>query len=265
MAHNPFPLLVPCHRVVASEGKPGGFSAYGGRVTKEKILAAEGAPLQTPLFDGRHALPFDWTAAVDHVSGADTVLGKHIARVGSSKKLLLKGTEGTFATLVESIVYQQLSGRAAATILGRVRALYPERALEPERVLGTSDAKLRGAGLSGSKLASLRDLAKRTTAGEIPTLAELERMDDEAIVERLTAVRGVGRWTVEMLLIFRLGRPDVLPVADYGIRKGYARVFARGRAKDELPAPADLERRGARWRPYRSVASWYLWRALDQA
>jgi 3-methyladenine DNA glycosylase/8-oxoguanine DNA glycosylase len=197
------------------------------------------------------------------VSSADSVLAKHIGRVGATRALQLKGTGGTFATLCESIVYQQLNGKAAATILGRVRDLFPGGVLEPDRVLAASDATLRGAGLSAGKLASLRDLAERTSRGEIPTLTELERMDDEAIVERLTNVRGIGRWTVEMLLIFRLGRPDVLPVADYGIRKGFARVFARGRAKDELPAPEHLTKRGERWRPYRSVASWYLWRATE--
>ncbi|HEY8072648.1 MAG TPA: methylated-DNA--[protein]-cysteine S-methyltransferase [Labilithrix sp.] len=263
MAQNPFPLLVPCHRVLAAAGKPGGFSAYGGRVTKEKLLAVEGALLQTSLFDGRHALPFDWSAAVEHVAAADGVLAKHIERVGPSRKLMLKASEGTFATLVESIVYQQLNGKAAATILGRVRQIYPGGVLDPERVLATPESKLRMAGLSRGKLASLRDLAARTHAGEIPTLPELERMDDEAIVERLTNVRGIGRWTVEMLLIFRLGRPDVLPVADYGIRKGFAQIFARGRAKAELPAPTSLVKRGERWRPFRSVASFYLWRALD--
>jgi 3-methyladenine DNA glycosylase/8-oxoguanine DNA glycosylase len=191
------------------------------------------------------------------------VLARHIAKIGPFR-LMLKATEGTFAALAESIVYQQLSGKAAATIFGRVRALYPKGRLDPMRVLATSDEALRGAGLSRAKLESLRDLALRTSTGAIPTLAELAAMDDEAIVERLTAVRGIGRWTVEMLLIFRLGRPDVLPLADYGIKKGFAQVFTRRRAEaPALPTPVELARRGERWRPFRSVASWYLWRALD--
>jgi O-6-methylguanine DNA methyltransferase len=266
MAENPLPLLVPCHRVLGATGD-GGFSAYGGVVTKEKILACEGLALalargrQTSLFDGARPLPFDGAEAVAHLTERDGPLGKHIAKVGPLR-LQLKATEGTFAALAESIVYQQLSGKAAATIFGRVRALYPKGRLEPSRVLATRDEALRGAGLSASKLLSLRDLAARSTRGEIPTLAELDRLDDEAIIERLTAVRGVGRWTVEMLLIFRLGRPDVLPVADYGIKKGFAKVFTR-RQGDELPDADELERRGERWRPFRSVASWYLWRALD--
>jgi methylated-DNA-[protein]-cysteine S-methyltransferase len=278
MATNPWPVIVPCHRVVAAGGGAGGFSAYGGLVTKEKILKLEGGTLasskQVSLFDAttsRAGLPFDANEAVRTLTLGDPILGKHIAKTGPLR-LQLKETEGTFAALAESIVYQQLSGRAAATIFGRVRALYPGGRLDPKKLLATDDARLRGAGLSAAKLASLKDLAARTAAGEIPTLRELARMDDETIVERLTAVRGVGRWTVEMLLIFRLGRPDVLPVADYGIRKGFARLFPSpakgGRTKsgpDELPDAAAMQRRGERWKPFRSVASWYLWRALDTA
>jgi 3-methyladenine DNA glycosylase/8-oxoguanine DNA glycosylase len=163
--------------------------------------------------------------------------------------------------LAEAIVYQQLNGRAAATIFARVRALFPRAHEGPtaEQILRTSDQKLRGAGLSRSKLLSLRDLARRAMDGQIPTLAEVHRMEDEAIIERLTEVRGIGRWTVEMLLIFRLGRPDVLPVDDYGVRKGFALAYR----KRKLPAPRALMKHGERWRPYRSVASWYLWRALE--
>jgi methylated-DNA-[protein]-cysteine S-methyltransferase len=268
MGKNPLPLLVPCHRVLATNGE-GGFSAYGGVLTKEKILRCEGVALQrqTSLFDASRAgsrgtkLPFDAAEAVVHLTRSDPPLGKHIARVGPLR-LELKDTEGTFATLAESIVYQQLSGKAAATIFSRVRALYPKGQLDPKRVLASSDADLRGAGLSAAKTASVRDLATRTARGEVPTMTELGRMEDEAIIERLTTVRGVGRWTVEMLLIFRLGRPDVLPVADYGIKKGFAQVFTRRRSK-ELPTAEELAGRAERWRPFRSVASWYLWRALD--
>jgi len=131
-------------------------------------------------------------------------------------------------------------------------------------VLATKDEALRGAGLSTGKTASLKDLARRAANGEIPPLTDLARMEDERIVEQLTEVRGIGRWTVEMLLIFRLGRPDVLPLADYGIKKGFGRIFrTRSRAKDELPSAAELAKRGERWKPFRSVASWYLWRACE--
>jgi methylated-DNA-[protein]-cysteine S-methyltransferase len=277
MATNPWPIVVPCHRVVAAGGGTGGFSAYGGLLTKERLLRLEGATLtptrQASLFDAgtlrSRSLPFDADEAVRTLAAADPVLAKHIAGTGPLR-LQLKDTEGTFAALAESIVYQQLSGRAAATIFGRVRALYPGGHLEPRALLATADGQLRGAGLSAAKLASLEDLASRTIAGEVPTLAQLERMDDEAIVERLTAVRGVGRWTVEMILIFRLGRPDVLPLGDYGIKKGFARIFKNPESRtkygpQELPSPTVLGARAERWRPFRSVASWYLWRALDEA
>lgn len=162
--------------------------------------------------------------------------------------------------LAESIAYQQLTGRAAATIFSRVLALYrPKRFPTPEDVLATADEALRSAGLSRAKVVAVKDLARRTLDGTVPTLAKLRRLDDEEIVERLTVVRGVGRWTVEMLLISRLGRPDILPAHDYGVRKGFQRAFrTRG-----LPTPAQVLRRGERWRPYRTVASWYLWRAID--
>jgi 3-methyladenine DNA glycosylase/8-oxoguanine DNA glycosylase len=132
---------------------------------------------------------------------------------------------------------------------------------KPEQILRASDEKLRGAGLSRPKLLSLRDLAKRTANGELPTLAEANDMEDDAIIEILTEVRGIGRWTAEMVLMFRLGRADVLPADDYGIRKGYAIAFK----KRELPGRDDVVRRGVRWKPYRSVASWYLWRATELA
>ena len=266
MATNPFPLFVPCHRVLASNGKPGGFSAYGGLVTKERILALEGwRPRTGSLFAAASdsAPLYDAASARRHLAASDPVLGAHIDRIGDFT-LTLKASEGTFAALAESIVYQQLNGKAAATIFGRVRALVPKgRAFDARAVLALDDRSLRAAGLSGSKLASIRDLAARTAAGTIPTLAQLEHMDDDAIVDALTEVRGIGRWTVEMLLIFRLGRPDVLPVADHGIKKGFARLFHRGARRTELPTDVELARRGERWRPFRSMASWYLWRAVD--
>ena len=165
-----------------------------------------------------------------------------------------------FDALAESIAYQQLSGKAAATIFGRVRALYPCRKwFSPELVLATPEEKLRAAGLSRSKTAAIKDLAAKTLDGTVPTRAALERMNDEEIISRLTSVRGIGRWTVEMLLLFDLGRLDVWPVDDYGVRKGYAKTFG----KKELPKPKELFAIGEKWRPYRSVVAWYFWRALD--
>lgn len=262
LGRNPFAIVVPCHRVLAAGGKVGGFSANGGVTTKLRLLSIEAAQAngETAQFDGDGALGFDTNVAVQHLRASDSALARLIDAVGPFRMRLDK-TPSIFVALAEAIVYQQLTGKAAATIFARVRALFP-RAHEgptPEQILRASDDKLRGAGLSRSKLLSLRDLARRTADGELPTLAEVHRMEDEAIIERLTQVRGIGRWTVEMLLIFRLGRPDVLPADDYGIRKGFAIAFK----KRELPSRQDLEKRGARWKPYRTVASWYLWRALE--
>jgi DNA-3-methyladenine glycosylase II len=165
-----------------------------------------------------------------------------------------------FDALAESIAYQQLSGKAAATIWKRVRALYPRRKyLDPKQVLTTPDEKLRGAGLSRSKVAAVKDLAAKTIDGTVPTTRRLAKMSDEEIIARLITVRGIGRWTVEMLLLFDLGRPDVWPVDDYGVRKGFAKTFGRRK----LPKPRQLMKLGEKWRPHRSVAAWYFWRALD--
>jgi DNA-3-methyladenine glycosylase II len=167
-----------------------------------------------------------------------------------------------FDALAESIAYQQLSGKAAATIFGRVRALYPKRKwLDPEQLLATPDETLRAAGLSRAKTAALKDLAAKTIDGTVPAGRALIRMSDDEIITRLTAVRGIGRWTVEMLLLFDLGRPDVWPVDDYGVRKGFAKTFGRRK----LPTPKQLLKFGEKWRPYRSMAAWYFWRALDTA
>jgi len=165
-----------------------------------------------------------------------------------------------FDALAESIAYQQLTGKAAATIFGRVRALYPKRKwLDPKQLLATPDETLRAAGLSRAKTAALKDLAAKTIDGTVPSGRALLRMTDDEIITRLTMVRGIGRWTVEMLLLFDLGRPDVWPVDDYGVRKGFAKTFRRR----ELPTPKQLMKLGEKWRPYRSVAAWYFWRALD--
>jgi len=273
MARNPWPLVVPCHRVLAADGKLGGFSAHGGTVTKARILALEGvtdvdragtavarAPVAgQPLFGGDRPLPFDAARAQRALRKADPELGALMKRVGPFR-LCLKKPQSAFAALGEAIVYQQLTGKAAGTIFRRVLALYPRRrALRPEDVAATPDDQLRSAGLSRAKTAALRDLAEKTLTGQVPTLRRLRRMDDEAIIDALTGVRGIGRWTVEMLLIFQLGRPDVLACGDWGLRKGFARLLG----VDEVPSARELGEYGKRWRPYRTVASWYLWRALE--
>ena len=165
-----------------------------------------------------------------------------------------------FDALAESIAYQQLSGKAAATIFGRVRGLYSKtKWLDPAKILATPDDALRSAGLSRAKTAAIKDLAAKTIDGTVPSGRALLRMSDDEIIARLTQVRGIGRWTVEMLLLFDLGRPDVWPVDDYGVRKGFAKTFGRRK----LPTPKQLIKSGEKWRPYRSVAAWYFWRALE--
>ena len=167
----------------------------------------------------------DADAALAHLRAKDVVLGRAIDRIGPFW-LELQKTPSTFGALCEAIVFQQLNPKAASTIFGRVRALFPGAdGLDPEQILSTPDAELRAAGLSGAKLLSLQDLARRSVEGTVPTLRQARRMDDEEIVTRLVEVRGIGRWTAQMFLMFRLGRPDVLPVDDFGIRKGYGIVF----------------------------------------
>ena len=203
---------------------------------------------------------FDRARATRTLAEADPQLGALIARVGPFA-LETERLQSPFAALAESIVYQQLTGKAAATIHGRVVALFrPRRSFGPEDILSTPEGQLRGCGLSRAKTAALKDLAVKTLEGVVPPIRDLRRLDDEAIIDRLVSVRGIGRWTVEMLLIFRLGRADVLPVTDYGVQKGFARTFRR-----RLPTPKELARRGERWKPFRSVAAWYLWRAVDGA
>ena len=252
MAKNPLPIVVPCHRVLGAGGAIGGFSSPGGTLTKAKLLAREGV---TPS-KGR-PLPYETADAIRRLR-RDRELAVLIDRVGPFT-LRLQPRTSTFASLARAIIYQQLSGKAAATIHRRVAALFPHRrALHPEDIATAKDAKLRAAGLSRPKLAALRDLTARTLAGEIPSRRALDRMGDEDIVASLTAVRGIGVWTVEMLLMFQLGRPDVLPVGDLGIQNGFARAFG-----GERPSPETVRERGARWAPYRSAASWYLWRATE--
>jgi 3-methyladenine DNA glycosylase/8-oxoguanine DNA glycosylase len=208
----------------------------------------------------RGGLDFDAAEAAEHVARRDVRLARIIESAGPVR-LEVAGAQSTFEALAESIVYQQLSGKAAATIHGRVCALFPRKRLRPEGLAQATDEELRGAGLSRAKLLALRDLSARTLDGTVPTIRELSSMDDDAIVERLVKVRGIGRWTVEMLLIFRLGRPDVLPVHDYGVRHGFQLAYG----KRALPSPVELARRGEVWRPFRTIASWYLWRAVDLA
>jgi 3-methyladenine DNA glycosylase/8-oxoguanine DNA glycosylase len=203
--------------------------------------------------------PIDWAQACRELAARDRGLGAIIERVGGNGFVGRPG-RSTFEALAHSITYQQLSGKAAETIFGRFRALYKTESFpDPETVLATPHRKLRGAGLSEAKAKAIKDLAAHAARGELPSIEALRAMQQEEVIERLTVVRGIGRWTAEMLLMFRVGHPDVLPVDDLGIRKGFARI----QRKRELPDAETITRRGERWRPYRSVASWYLWRAAE--
>jgi DNA-3-methyladenine glycosylase II len=194
---------------------------------------------------------------VEALRAADPHLARVIALAGPCT---LAPTEWSpFRALLRSIVYQQLSTKAATTILGRVVALFPGEFPTPEQVLAAPEAAMRGAGLSANKLRSVRDLAEKTLAGVVPARAALAALGDEEVIAHCTQVRGVGRWTVEMMLMFHLGRPDVLPVDDLGVQKGAQRVYGLR----SLPTPARLARLAAPWRPFRTVGSWYMWRALE--
>ena len=201
----------------------------------------------------------DSAAAVAHLGAADRRLAPLMTRIGPFA-LELKPLRSVFAALAEAIVYQQLSTKAAATIFARLCAHFPRGAagLTATRLLALPDSAIRGAGVSGPKLRSLRDLAARSQRGEVPTLAAIRRLEDAEIVARLTAVHGIGPWSAEMFLMFHLGRPDVLPLGDYSLRKAFAQAYALA----DLPTPRQLEQHGEAWRPFRSVASWYLWQSL---
>lgn len=267
LGRNPFVIIVPCHRILAAGGRAGGFSAHGGLVTKMKLLAIEATlTSRAPsLFDDGADFAFDPAVAVEHLRAADPQLATLIDRVGPFR-LQLDRLGDVFVALARAIVSQQLSGAAAATIFARLRALFPNGHLgfSAAQLQRVSDQRLREAGLSRAKLAALRDLATRQLAGQLPDLAALRTMPDEAVIAALTEVRGIGRWTAEMLLMFRLGRADVLPVDDLGIRQGYALTFPDRNGQPDDPVAA-LQARARRWQPYRSVASWYLWRAVDLA
>jgi 3-methyladenine DNA glycosylase/8-oxoguanine DNA glycosylase len=233
-------------------------------------------------------LPFDLTAATAHLSAIDPALAKLIAEMRPFDPGI-DHTQSPYEALMEAIVYQSISGKAAATIFERVKALSGGgrygassgansvrtlsgtelagkvsgngRVPTPEEVLKLSKQKLRKAGLSGAKILAMRDLARKTIDGIVPTHDEALEFSDEELVERLDSVRGIGRWTVEMFLIFRLGRPDVLPIHDLGVQKGWSVAYG----KKHMPRPKELLRFGERWRPYRTVASWYMWRAFEKA
>jgi methylated-DNA-[protein]-cysteine S-methyltransferase len=259
MRRNPFPLIVPCHRVVATGGGLGGFSAVGGVTTKRRLLSIEKRAVAEEDRARESHWPFDLNRARRHLRRHDPELGQAIDRLGAVRFVRQSG-RSPYRALFRAIVYQQLHVKAASTILGRVLALYaPKKFPAPENLLATPEAHLRAAGLSRNKTAAVRDLSAKVLDGTVPSVRRLSRMDDETVIERLVAVHGIGRWTAEMFLISLMGRPDVMPVDDLGVRKGFGRVFGC----DEVPPPGVVLERAEAWRPYRTVATWYMWQAAD--
>ena len=207
------------------------------------------------------ALPFDHVEAQARLSRTDKRLSALIERVGGFE-FKLDECDSVYESLLEAIMHQSIAGKAARAIFARIRALGSNgRCPTPEELLRVSKPKLRKCGLSNAKVAAVRDLAVKTIDGVVPTLESAQKMSDQELIDRLTSVRGIGAWTVEMFLIFRLGRPDVLPIHDYGVQKGWALTYR----KKNIPTPKQLLEFGERWRPYRTVASWYMWRAVQLA
>ena len=200
-------------------------------------------------------------AEIRHLSKTDPVMKRLIREIGPYC-LTPRVRRSPFESLARAIASQQLHEKAAESILRRFVALCPARRFpRPDDLLVLNEQAIHGAGFSRAKVAALRDLAAKTLDGTVPTSAVVRKLDDEAIIERLIAVRGIGRWTVEMLLIFQLGRPDVLPVDDFGVRNGFRIAYDLRK----MPTPTKVARHGERWKPYRTAAAWYLWRAADRA
>src|SRR5262245_39987968 len=207
------------------------------------------------------ALPFDLAEAMRSLAERDPFLRRLIDETRPFE-LVLDHARSPYEALLQSIAYQSISGKAAATIFGRLKALGGNgRPPTPEEMVKLRTPVLRKVGLSGAKILAMKDLARKTRAGIVPTLAQASELSDEELVERLVSVRGIGAWSVEMFLIFRLGRPDVLPIHDLGVRKGWSVAYG----KKHMPKPKELLAFGERWRPYRTVASWYMWRAFERA
>ncbi len=203
-------------------------------------------------------LPFDVQEADRVISSVDDAMAGVIDRHGPCKMSIIP-VQSPFESLFKSIIYQQLSTQSATAIYNRVLNLFDNGIPSAHVTLKLTDEELRGAGMSRQKISYMRDLAEKTTEGIVPPLEELDVLSDSEILDRLTAVHGIGRWTVEMLLMFSMGRPDILPSTDLGIRKGFQQVYGH----QELPKPKQIEKYGERWRPYRTIASWYLWRVVD--
>ncbi len=201
------------------------------------------------------------TATLKHLAAADPVMRKLIREIGACE-LEPETWRSPFQSLVQAVAHQQLNGTAANTILTRFKKLFPKRRFpKPEDLVKVADAQIRACGFSFAKIAAIRDIAAKTLDGTIPSSRVITKLSDEEIILRLTEARGVGRWTVEMLLIFQLGRTDVLPVDDFGVRNGFRLAYK----KREMPKPKALAAFGEKWKPHRTTAAWYLWRAADRS
>ena len=198
--------------------------------------------------------------AIRHLQKIDKILAKIIKEAGPVR-IEIDPDQTIYESLARSIFYQQVHAKAAAAIMKRVQAACasPDRFPTPQVFLKVPEAEIRAAGMSHSKFKSLTDLATRVSRGELPTRAEAEKLSDQEIIDALTIVRGIGPWTVQMMLIFTFGRPDVFPVTDYGVRNGFSKVYG----KKKMIEAKKLEPLGEHWRPYRTVASWYMWRATE--
>ena len=206
-------------------------------------------------------LPFDLAEATKHLAERDERL-KRLIEQTAPFQLKIEAAQSPYETLLEAVTHQSISGKAAATIFARVKALSSSGGIPtPREMLKLRKPALRKAGLSSAKILAMKDLAQKTIDGVVPSLKEAQKLSDEELVKRLVSVRGIGAWTVEMFLIFRLGRPDVLPIHDLGVKKGWSITYG----KKHMPKPKELLAFGERWRPYRTVASWYMWRACQQA
>ena len=200
-------------------------------------------------------------AALKHLAEVDPLMGELIREIGPCR-LAPERRRQPFHSLVQAVAHQQLHGTAANNILGRFQKLFPGRKFPRAEDLATvTDEQMRACGFSFAKIRAIRDIAEKTLSGVVPTSREIVKLTDEEIIERLTAVRGVGRWTVEMLLIFQLGRENVLPVDDFGVRSGFQHAYK----KRSMPKPKALRKFGKRWHPHATTAAWYLWRAADAA
>jgi AraC family transcriptional regulator of adaptative response/methylated-DNA-[protein]-cysteine methyltransferase len=249
-AANTLAVAIPCHRVLRSDGALSGYR--WGLERKQSLLQREFKP-QLP----EHLR----NPATEHLAACDPAWFALINKVGLCR-MEQKSEREPYQALVRSVAYQQIHGRAAAAILGRFIALFPGQDFpDPAAVLKVDDATMRACGFSASKTATIREIAQKTLDGVVPSRAEAEKLSDDELIARLTSLRGVGRWTVEMLLMFSLAREDVLPIDDFGVREGWKVI----KGLERQPKPKELGEVGLAWAPHRSTAAWYLWRAADLA